>query len=248
MTLHRLVEEFGDKVRRCENSRDLFALVQDVSGEIGFSRTALVHGLWFRRPDRNLIRMDNYGPWAEVYVARHYYRHDPAPLAGQLTSAAFPWTEISRMLSLSEIQKDILVEARSYGLRSGFTLPVGVPGEPHGGCSFVTDRDDLPGRWRCRAAVLIGAEAFREARRLHGFAVTRKPLPHLSDRKLQCLELLTIGKTDVEIAMIEGIKESTVRTYMAALRQDFGVVSRAQLAALATRLGLVDYRDAIPQG
>ncbi|RYE50112.1 MAG: hypothetical protein EOP21_04560, partial [Hyphomicrobiales bacterium] len=115
MSLHRLVETFSDQARGCDNSRDLFALVQAAAGEIGFSKTALVQSLWFRRPDKNLIRMDNYGSWAEVYVARRYDRHDPAAMAGLLTSSAFPWAEIPRLLTLSDTQKRVLVEARSYG-------------------------------------------------------------------------------------------------------------------------------------
>lgn len=247
MSLHRLVEEFGKRSRACVSRRDLFALSEAAAIELHFPKIALVHGLWFRRPSPRLIRMDNFGEWADIFVERRYYLHDPALLACQRINTAFPWTEIPQLLPpLSKRQRTILAEASRHGLRSGFTLPVGVVGEPHGCCSFACATDELPSRWYRRAAALIGADAFREARRLHGFPARAKQLPTLSDRKLECLQLLTLGKTDEEIAIILGIGASTVRTYMAALRQDFDVYSRVQLAAEALRFGLVGY-NAIPQ-
>lgn len=151
-----------------------------------------------------------------------------------------------KLVDLARNHLRILSEAKRHGLRTGLSVPVGVMGEPHGCCSFATNTDELPSPWYRRAAALIGADAFREARRLHGFPARAKRLPRLSDRKLECLELVAIGKTDPEIALILGLKDCTVRSYMVQLREDFGVVSRAQLAVEALRFGLVDYNDAIP--
>lgn len=248
MSLHRLIEEFGKRSRACNNRDDLFAMAEAAAIELHFPKLALVHGLWFRRPSPRLIRMDNFGEWADIFVARRYYLQDPALLACQRINTAFPWSEIPQLLPpLSKQQRIILAEASRHGLRNGFTLPVGVMGEPHGCCSFACDCDVLPSRWHRRAAALIGADAFREARRLHGFPAHAKQLPMLSDRKLECLQWLAIGKTDEEIAIILGIGVSTVRTYMAMLRRHFDVYSRAQLAAEALRFGLISYDDAIPQ-
>lgn len=247
MSLHRLIEEFGTRARACTDPHDLFALTEAAAREICFPRLAMVHGLWFRRPSRRLIRLDNFGEWADIFIERRYYLHDPALLACQRINTAFAWTEIPQLLPpLTRHQNVILGEAQRHGLCMGFTLPVGVPGEPHGCCSFVSDAPELPTRWHCRAAALIGADAFREARRLHGFPARARQLPQLSDRKFECLQLLAIGKTDPEIAIILGLKDSTIRSYMALLRQDFGVFSRVQLVSEALRFGLVGYDDAIP--
>lgn len=247
MSLHRLVEEFGARSNACTNTHDLFALTEAAAREIGFPRLAMVHGLWFRQPSRRLIRMDNFGEWADIFIERRFYLHDPVLLACQRINTAFPWREIARILgAVSRRQQLILGEAERHGLHNGFTLPVGVMGEPMGCCSFVRNHSDLPSNWFCRAAALIGADAFREARRLHGFPARAKVLPQLSDRKFECLQLLAIGKTDHEIGRILNLKDSTVRSYMTLLRQDFDVCSRTQLAAEALRFGLISYDDAIP--
>lgn len=189
--------------------------------------------------------MDNFGEFAEIFVSRQYYKDDPALLACQRTNTAFSWSEIPKLLPITRKQEAIFQEAHRHGLRMGLTLPVGVVGEPPGCCSFVTHRRSLPSHWHRRAATLIGAEAFREARRLHGFPARAKKLPNLSPRKREILQLAALGKTDIEVAMILGLKRSTVETYMAQLRQLFDVYSRTQLAILALRFGLIGFEDAM---
>lgn len=244
--LHRLIETFADVSRDCETSADLFALTEAATRELGFSKLALVHGLSFRYPDGNLIRLDNFGEWAELFIERRYYQDDPALLACQRINTAFPWSIMRDLLPFTERQERVVREAQRHGLGNGYTLPIGVMGEPTGCCSFVTGRSKLPARERCRAASLIGAEAFCQARRLHGFPARTCFVPRLSRRKLECLRYLAIGKTDREIAIILGLSQATVRTYMTMLRRDFDVVSRAQLVAGALRFGFISFDDAIP--
>ncbi|WP_296615384.1 LuxR family transcriptional regulator [Sphingomonas sp.] len=246
MPLNRLIEQFSEQAARTDSPAELFALTEAAARELGFSRVALVHGLSFRCPRRGLIHLENFGEWSNVFMERRYYLDDPGLLAAQRITHGFDWSAIRQFLPLSPRQLAILGEAGRHGLRTGYTLPVGVLGEPHGCCSFATERAVLPSRLECLAASHIGAEAFREARRLHGFPGRAMKAPRLSRRKRDCLRYVAMGKTDAEIATILGLSASTVRSYMALLRRDFDVVSRAQLAAAALRLGVIDYDDAIP--
>ena len=245
MRLAHLVEQFAGRCRTLSTGRDLLALTQDVASELGFSRIALVHHSSFRQPGRGLVRLDTFGEWAEVFVERRYYLDDPALLAAQRTNTAFSWSAIGELIPLGDRHREILAEAARHGLGAGLTVPVGVVGEPHGCCSFAASRSPLPGYDRLMAAALIGAEAFQAARRLHGFPGRARPMPRLSRRKLECLRYAAIGKTDHEIAIILGLRVSTIRSYMAGLRRDFGVVSRAQLVAAALRDGFIGYDDTL---
>ena len=235
-----------EEVRCCQQSTELLAITEAASRELGFSKVALVHGLAFRSPRNNLIRLDNFGDWADLFIERRYYLDDPALLACQRTNTAFAWSSLRDHIIFTERQHRVINEARRHGLVNGYPLPIGVIGEPSGCCSFVSRRSQLPSRERCRAASLIGAEAFCQARRLHGFPARTSHVPRLSRRKLECLRYLSIGKTDGEIAAILGLSEATVRTYMTMLRRDFDVVSRAQLAVTALRFGFIGFDDAIP--
>lgn len=246
MGLDHLIESFADRSRTCETAAELFSLAEAAARELGFTKLALVHGLSFRCPRCSLIRLDNFGEWADLFIERRYYYDDPALLACQRINTAFAWSNMRNLVPFTERQERIVHEAWRHGLGNGYTLPIGVMGEPTGCCSFVTGRSRLPSRERCRAASLIGAEAFCQARRLHGFPARASSVPRLSRRKLECLRYLAIGKTDGEIATILGLSQPTVRTYMTLLRKDFDVVSRAQLAVAALRFGFIGFDDAIP--
>lgn len=246
MPFARLMTQFSEACQRTTKVADLLSLTEAAARELGFSRVAMVHGMAFRTPGRGLIHMENFGEWAEIFVRRHYYRDDPGLLAAQRTNASFGWEAIRGMIPFAERQSVILREAARHGLRNGYTVPMGVPGEPHGCCSFATDAEELPPLVHRMTASWIAAEAFREARRLHGFPMRAVDLPRLGRRKLECLRWLALGKTDPEIAIILGLSPATIRSYMALLRRDFDVVSRSQLIVIALRAGLVAYDDAIP--
>ncbi|WP_296615398.1 LuxR family transcriptional regulator [Sphingomonas sp.] len=240
-----LIEHFAELAARTTRAADLFAHTEAAARELGFPLLALVHGLAFRLPQHGLIDLNNFGSWEETFVRRKYYLDDPALLAAQRTNTAFAWSAIRKLVPLGDRHRHILEDAARHGLGNGYTLPVGVIGEPHGCCTFATKGPDLPPVANRRAAALLGAEAFNAARRLHGFPARSAAVPLLSRRKLECLRYVAIGKTDAEIAIILGLKESTVRTYMAMLRKDFDVVSRSQLVAAALRFGFIGYDDAI---
>lgn len=245
MSLHRVVEFYSDHCVRCRTVKELSALTDAAIGDLGFDRWAMVQALWFRCPTKRLIRMDTFDEFADIFIEREYYRDDPALLACQRTNKPFAWTQVRQLIPFRRKQEIILHEAHRHNLRVGLTVPLGVIGEPPGCFSFVTSKPDLPSRWHLRAATLIAVDAFHEARRLHGFPGPVRTLPELSPRKREILELAALGKTDPEIAIILGLKPSSVETYMAQMRRLFGVYGRTQLCNQALRFGLLAFEDAI---
>lgn len=247
MPLERLIEQHSKLVRAARCSAEILNHTREAVGELGFNRVAIVHAQWFVRPGNRLIFLHNFGEWGEIFIERRYYRNDPALLLSQRCNRPFTWAEMSRRLGPHPMRSRILRQAGHHGLRLGLTVPVTVPGEPAGCCSFATDASELPrATYRCAAAA-IAEEAFEEARRLHGYpAPMDEAAPHLPPRKLECLHWAVIGRTDEQIALIMGAKVSTIRSYMADLRAAFGVCSRTELARAAQRAGLIGIEDAIP--
>ena len=247
MSIDRLIEQHQKCVRAARSGAEIFDHTLAAAGELGFNRLAIVHASWFIRPGQRLIFLHNFGEWGHIFVARRYYRHDPALFLSQRTNRPFSWRHMRQVLPADPAQSRILREAGHHGLRVGFTIPVAVPGEPTGCCSFATDADALPVASLCRAAAWIADEAFAEARRIHGYPGSiGETAPHLSPRRLECLRWAVIGRTDTQIALIMNTKVSTIRSYMADLRRMFGVCSRTELARAAQRAGLIGLEDAIP--
>ena len=247
MLLDRLIEHHRKLVRAAGSDAQIFGYTRDAGDELGFNRLAIVHASWFLRPGERLFFLHNFDDWGHIFVTRKYYRHDPALLLSQQTNRPFTWQQMLRHLPFDPMQSRILREAGRHGLKVGFTVPMGVPGEPAGCCTFATDAIELPPPSVCRAAASIADEAFAEARRIHGYPLPiAETAPHLAPRQLECLRYAAMGRTDEQIATIMGTKVSTIHTYMADLRRLFGVGSRTELARAAQRCGLVGIEDGFP--
>lgn len=248
MPVERLIDQHRRAARAARSGAELLEHTVGAVGELGFERVALVQPIWFQQPRPQFFCLDNYGEWRDVFIARAYYRRDPAQLAAQRTNRCFAWGELPSILGAGRVHQPILREAARHGLRRGMTVPMGVPGEPAGCGSFGTAASELPPREMCRAAAWIVDEAFAEARRLHGLPAPHDdPPPPLSHRRHECLRLAAMGLADAEIAAAMGIGLATVRTHMAYLRRAYAVRSRTQLARLAQRLGLLGVDDIFKQ-
>ncbi len=68
--------------------------------------------------------------------------------------------------------------------------------------------------------------------------VQQEPVPTLSPRERQVLQLVARGYTNAEIARALVISENTVKTHLRRIMEKLGVHNRAQLAALAAQYGL----------
>jgi DNA-binding CsgD family transcriptional regulator len=248
MPFCRLIDEFEAKVDLCASDEELGALLGEVVGELGFHFFALLHHMSLRAGTPALLRIDNYPEgWEEELAADHLSWDDPVHLASTRINAGFSWSDLGELISLSCRHRRILERARTFGLGEGFTIPANVPGEPSGSCSFAT-RGGAPLRSdRLLYAELIGAHAFRAARRIHHYPAAGLH-PRLSRRERECLHLVAAGKTDWEIATILGIGPETARQYVKRARAAYDVVSRAQLVAHGLRDAWISFDDAIPPG
>lgn len=244
----RALDAYIKLARRAKSDQELFGYSEAFARDMGLPWLAIVQSMAFFCPEGRYFRLDNFQSWGDVFVAEGYYRDDPALLTSRCTSRAFGWHEMKRLLGgYTRRQSRILRQAAYHGLRNGWTVPIGVVGEPPGCCSFATRDGELPPRHICQIAALMASEAFTEARRLHGFPARRLELPRLSPKRLECFRLAAMGKSDLEIGIIMNVAPTTVRTYMRDLRDHFGVYSRAQLPAIALACGVVGIEEIVPR-
>lgn len=246
MPFSRLVNQFEAEASLCASDRELELLLDEATRELGFRFFALLHHASLRTPSAAFVRIDNYPPgWVEELLEKRYAADDPVHLASCRTNIGFAWAELGTLVPLSSTHRDILDGSRRFGLGEGFTIPANVPGEPSGSCSFAVRRGlDLPAP-RLLCAELIGAHAFRAARRIHNYPAAGLH-PHLNRRERQCLHLLAAGKTDWEIAIILGISPETAHQYVKRARAAYDVVSRTQLVVHGLRDAWISFDDAIP--
>lgn len=245
--MKRLVDRFAVAANDCISLPELGRMLGDVCLELGFAHFALLHHASLSTSDSHLIRIDNYpGEWVEELTGTGLVAEDPVHLASRRTNAGFAWAELGAIVVLGTPQRAILEQSRRFGFDQGFTVPVNVPGEPSGSCSFAMRQGRALPTERLLCAELVGSHAFRAARRINRWS-SRVERPHLSPRELQCLRLVALGKTDWEIARILGLSPETVRTYVKHARARYGVASRTQLAIHALHDAQISFDDAIPR-
>ncbi|MBX3562690.1 MAG: LuxR family transcriptional regulator [Sphingomonas sp.] len=246
MALSRLIDVFEAGAALCATDRDLKHLLDDATRELGFDFFALLHHASLESSRPRLIRLDTYpSGWEAELGELGLIGADPVHQASVRTNIGFAWSELPQLVPIGNRQRELLERAKRFDIGDGFTVPVNIPGEPAGSCSFAVRTDtELPVR-RLLCAEQIGAHAFRAARRLHHYTDLGR-CPHLSRRERECVRLLAAGKTDWEIAAILGIGVETAHHYVKRARAAYDVVSRAQLVACGLRDAVVSYDEAIP--
>ena len=222
-------------------SRDVAGLETHLAGaafELGFPHVALVSHSLHRARRGSFVRIENYpAEWVERIEVDPICRMDPVHLAAATSGLGFSWDMLEAIVQLSGDQLRAMDEARRFGLRFGYTIPLRFPGQSMASCSFAAPKAVPLGPEQMMAADWVAAHAYEAALRLQ---VGPSERPRLSRRQLQCVRLLAAGKTDWEVSRILGIGEETVRTYVKAARAAYGAVTRAQLVALVLRDGIID--------
>lgn len=241
------VEDFVRRVGRVTQSEELGPLLSGAVEALGFHHVALVH-----HTPRHVVEAVQYVDYPvafqELSVARNYFADDPVMAACQTSAAAFLWSELPGMLRLSDRQREILETAAACGLGEGFTIPVNVPGDLPGSCSFaVRTGRDLP-RQTLPASQYMGCFAFEAARRIRSLEqarLNRTPIerPQLTARQLDCLVLAAQGKSDGVIAQLLGISSETVHQHMETAKRRYGVASRTQLVVRALFDNQITFAD-----
>jgi LuxR family quorum-sensing system transcriptional regulator CciR len=240
-----------DFVRQCNLATDeahLFGLLDEATKRLGFERFAMGHHVDLAGPQGDAVRLTTYDPgWVETVVENRFFLDDPIHLASSKTAVGFLWSEVGKLIDLTDRQKSILDAARSFGLTDGFTVPVHVPGEYQGTCSFGARSlenlapDALP------QAQLIGAFAFEAARRITRSRRRQKAeidsIPALTERQRNCITLVAMGKSDWEIGRILGISQATAHEHVESARKRYGVAKRTQLVIRALFDGQISFSD-----
>ena len=221
-------------------------LLEGVTRELEFDYFALLHHGSLGSAGPRLIRIDTYpAGWKEELEVHGLIGADPVHHGCARTNIGFAWAELPGLVPIGRKGREIFERSRRFDIGDGFTVPVNVPGEPGGSCSFAVRAGvELPAR-RLLCAEQIGAHAFGAARRIHDYPASGRR-PHLSRRERQCVRLLAAGKTDWEIAAILSISVETAHQYVKRARAAYDVVSRTQLVACVLRDAVVTFDGAIP--
>lgn len=153
--------------------------------------------------------------------------------AADIGGAPFCWDRRAREFWARAAELDIV----------GVSVPVHMPMSRVGAVGWLAasksvDLDAILDTWGAQlrlAAYLFMDQVYRERPRAPGMAVAAA----LSDRELECLTWVALGKTDAEIGELIRRSPATARFHVNSAVEKLGVNNRTRAAAVASQLGMI---------
>lgn len=242
--LNRFIED----MRGTTTVADLELILVELTRRLGFEQFALGHHVDLTRPPQGAIRLTNYAPdWVDQALEKRFFIDDPVHAASARMIRPFGWDEIPRLLKLTDQHRKIIERARGYGLVEGFTVPVHLPGEYNGTCTFVARSFEHLHPLTFAVAQMASTFAFECARNLQRIIDGKEPegAPHLTDRQRESLILVARGKTDAEIAQVMNISKGTAHDHVEAGRRAYGNAQRSYMVLRALYDGNLSFPDVL---
>jgi LuxR family quorum-sensing system transcriptional regulator CciR len=160
--------------------------------------------------------------------------HPFAWRAAEIGAAEFTWDRRAR---------GFWARAADRGIIGGVTVPVHMPLSRVGAVGWLAigqapDLETIVERWSSRlrlAAYMFMDHVYRERPDTARMA----PDAGLTERELECLTWVALGKTDAEIGELMGRSPSTARFHVESAVAKLGVNNRTRAAAVACQMGMI---------
>jgi DNA-binding CsgD family transcriptional regulator len=243
-----LAQSFIEQLIRDNRAPALRAAFEDALTRLGFRYFACCSHVNPLQPPPGTIHLHNYPrAWEREYYERRLYEIDPVPMYAERTLLPFHWNSVDFQASMTESQRQLLLEAAQHGVAHGYTVPIHLPwrlGAARASCSVVPDSPAIDARtyW---AVELMASRLYVAATTQADSMVMTTPASELSERERQCLELVAQGKSNWAIGQILKISEHTVHTYIEHAKKRLGVATRVQAILYALQGGQLSFGDVI---
>ena len=244
MDYYARVCRFIEEIRTVQTEAELVRLVARVLTEFGFQHYALVSHVDLLAPPQGAVRIISYPTvWKARSAEQRYFADDPVLLTAQRLALPFTWEEIPRHIDLTRRQRLILDEAKEAGLSNGYTVPIHIPGQVSGSCTFIYEEGEIdPACFP--AAHYVGIYAFNAALRLAGRAAgPQDERVRLTNRQRQCLSLAARGKSDWSIGQLLELSQQTVHMHIELAKGRYNVSSRVEAVVRALFDGELAFAD-----
>jgi DNA-binding CsgD family transcriptional regulator len=245
-----LMQSFVEQCEQPLSQPELAATFERALADMGFRYFACCAHVNPGNPPSGAIVLHNYpDAWARSYIERKLHECDPVFHHAERTILPFSWDAPDFRAALTPTHHQILKEAASLGIASGYTVPIHLPwaaGALRASCSVVPDSARI-GSDAYRAVQVMSMYLYATAGHKEDVMAVKNSAAGtaalLSARERQCLELAACGKSDWAISQLLNISEHTVHKHIEAAKRRLGVATRVQAivwAAYRHEISLVD--------
>jgi len=245
MEMLSVAMDWANRIAAAPSTAALSDALAEASEWLGARYFALSHHVDFAAMPKGL-RLHNYPEgWEAFYDQRRLALSDPIHRASHRMVKGFYWNDLSQIIRMDRADNQMLRLGEQIGLGEGVTVPMHVPGEARGSCTFVSEIGTRLPHHALFLAQAIGSHAFDQLRWLQNDGTAR--LPRLSKRMRQCAALAGRGFSNLEISLHLGISLPTVLDYLHEAFARIGVGSRTELAIALLKTGDLSYDDVPPR-
>lgn len=242
-TQFRTVQDAVRSIKLAGTMADIEGSLGEAARRFDFDHFALIQRL-SKTNSVGPIQLTDYPPdWIELLLRNDYYMHDPVLAASERTVAAFTWCELPQLVPMTPRRRRFMDSARQRGLGQGYTVPIHVPGEATGLCSFVNAHNRALPDAALPAMQYVACFAFEAARRLAVRPASAPP--KLTQRQLECVVLAARGKSTWVVGELLGLSQQTVHKYLENAKRRYGVSTRTELIVRALHDGLLSFNDVL---
>jgi len=235
------VEQHGRKVPLPELKHVFATALQ----ELGIRYFACCQHADPLNPRNAALMFQNYpAEWVRYYGESGHFRIDPVFRFADERMLPFYWSDPEFRASLSQAQREILIEAAGYGIVKGYTVPVRPPGAQTASCSVVPDSESDIDPATGQAVFVMASFMFDAMLRAKSECSAVRSVV-LSGRERQCLELAAQGKDDWTIGLLLSISERTAHNHIERAKRRLGVCTRVQVIVHALSDGQISFGDVI---
>jgi DNA-binding CsgD family transcriptional regulator len=180
------------------------------------------------------LLISNYPPnWTDHYLNCRYDRLDPIIERAQRVAEPFYWSRDEYRSHSSGAQIAFFEEAKSYGIASGLTIPLGDITQATTALTFASDDNESTIRKvleRHGSALHLASLLFHRRARILQTGKYSVGGIYLSRREYQSLLWASRGKSAWETSQILGISQRTVEFYWESVRAKLQVRTMTQAA------------------
>lgn len=177
--------------------------------------------------------------WLDYYNERGFFQRDFIVAESRRRMAPFTWGELDPAILAGPVAAEFFAASTAHGWIDGFVVPIRGAGGYEGIVSLAAKQKlvlDAVDRGLLETASRVLNERCRTT---VGLGDTPQPLPQLTDREIESLQWVSLGKTDWEIGELLGVTKATAHFHIEQAKRKLGVTSRVQAVALLLLHGVL---------
>ena len=190
-----------------------------------------------------LFKIDNYPEaWRDHYAEQKYLHKDPALHYAMANYLPIDWQCLLKQGGLKSEGREVLLQAKKFGLNAGFCVPIhGALGQ-FGVINFATESLENSLDHQLTKAISVTqllVPTLQEAIKRICCNQLTSAASFLTKREVECLVWATEGKSSWEISRILGCSEHTATFHLKNASTKLGASNRYQAISKAMLSGII---------